>query len=210
MGNDANKISRFKQLISSGTDDQYDEAIGTALLIENEEDRSLYLLDAARSLLTRGDWKRAHGVNELMPEGYEKAQLCIEIGDHLASVGQIDRALPVYGDAESASVVEGLLEWQQAELLNQIANSLTKWNARVRADKVRKRAVVIAQKGQQSASVQDSWDATSVLGEIAENLAAVKEFEQASEVADSISNDAKREYISSLIAEYSSSVKRVA
>jgi tetratricopeptide (TPR) repeat protein len=210
MGNDAETISRFKQLISCETDEQYDEAIGTALLIEDVEDRALYLLDAARSLLSRGAWRRAHGISELMPDRYEKAQLLREVGDHLASVGQIDRALPVYGEAESASLESSLSKWQQAELLNQIANSLSRWNAKIKADEVRSRAASVAKEGQLSSDVQDSLDSSSVLAEIAENLAVEDRIEDALRLAETITNLSKRERVVKRISQYASNIKRVA
>ena len=210
MINDAEKITRFKQLIETTNGSKNLEAVGLALSIEDEEERDLYLLQAARLFLNSRDWQRAHGVTELMTNSYEKAETLRQIAEFLASIGHIERSLLIFDDAEAASVAEHFSHWQQAELLHQIANSLAQVNAKVRADDVRSRAIGIAQTGQQSASEQDSIDSSSVLADIVENLAAEERIEEALQIAQSIKSVGKRERALLQISEYSSNVKRVA
>ncbi|MBX3288893.1 MAG: hypothetical protein KF855_06050 [Acidobacteria bacterium] len=186
------------------------EAVGLALLIEDEEDRSLYLLELARTFIKRGDWQRAHGLAELMPESYEKAEVLCSIAELLAATGHVEKALSVFTEAEEASVLSRLAAWQQAELLNHIAGSLNKMSATVRAADVRRRAANIAISGQNSSSEQERLDSASVLAEIVENLAAEEKITEALAYAENISSVPKREYVKQRIAEYAANIKRVA
>ncbi len=211
MKSDAEKIADFTRLTDKGDDTTgLLEAVGVALSIDAEDDRDFYLLKAAELFLACHDWQRAHGITELMTESYEKAETLRRIAEFLPSIGHLERSLAVFSEAETASTAKLLAAWQQAELLNLIANSLDVINARIRADEVRARAISTARSGQDSPSAQDRLDAASVLAEIAENLAAKEKIEDAMQVAQTISNLNKRTWVVNQISEYSSNVKRVA
>ncbi|MGQ0540483.1 MAG: hypothetical protein ACT4O9_01375 [Blastocatellia bacterium] len=210
MSTDADNIARLKQLINSENESNANEAVGLALLIADEEDRCLYLQDLARSFVKKDDWQRAHGVTELMPGSYEKAETLRVIGEHLAKVGHLEKALSIFEEAEKAAEWDGIAKWQQAELLNNISISLLRMNARVRADEVRCLAVEAALKGQALPSEQNSLDASSVLAEIAENLASEERIDDALKIAGKVTNLGKREKLLMQISDYSSAVKRVA
>ena len=210
MFTDADKITRLKKLMDSSNGAMEYEAVGLALLIEDEEDRSLYLLELARTFIKRGDWQRAHGVAELMPVSYEKAEALCSIAGLLAATGHVEKALTVFTEAEEESVMADLAKWQQAELLNHIAGSLNKMSATVRAADVRRRAANIAISGQNSSSEQERLDSASVLAEIVENLAAEEKITEALAYAENISSVPKREYVKQRIAEYAANIKRVA
>ncbi|MCY7375153.1 MAG: hypothetical protein LH472_04185 [Pyrinomonadaceae bacterium] len=179
-----------------------------ALSIQDEEDRDLYLLDAVRWLAANGIWQKAYGAAQLMSEGYEKSEALQSVGDYLASVGHLEKALIIFTEAEKVSTAENLSEWQQAELLHKIAKSLQKSKAVFKADEVWEKAIAIARKGENSPSSQDSLDSSGVLAEIAENFAAEERFEKASAIAQKLKN--RKQKTLQHLADYFQQAKRVA
>ncbi|MGI8642253.1 MAG: hypothetical protein ACR2MG_20170 [Pyrinomonadaceae bacterium] len=181
-----------------------------ALSIQDEEDRDLYLLETVRRLVKNGNWQKAYGAAQLMAEGYEKSAVLQAVADYLATIGHLEKAFSVFAEAEKEAVVERLSEWQQAELLHNIAKSLRRTKAVFKADEVWEKAVAVAQKGEDSPSLQDSLDSSSVLAEIAENFAAEEKIEKAFNLAQKIKNVGKKERVLQQISIYSQQIKRVA
>ncbi len=210
MNNDSDKIMQFKEVLQTQDSARSFEIVSLALAIEDEEDRDLYLLDAVRWLIKNGIWQKAYGAAQLMSESYEKSQALREVADYLAAVGHLEKAFSIFAEAEKSAVAESLAEWQKAELLHQVAKSLRRTKAFFKADEVWEKAVAAAQKGEQSASSQDSYDASGVLAEIAENFAAQERLEKALSIAQKIDDIAKKERVLQKISNYSQSVKKVA
>lgn len=210
MMNDAEKIVRLSEVLAA-KESNLNEAVSLALLIEDVEDRNLYLLDVSQSLLKQEDWQRAHGVTEFMTAGYERADALREIADFLGKSGNIERSLFIFAEAESAALnetTEG--PWQQAELLSKIANSLSRINAKTRSNEIRKRTVEIARQGQNSSDLQNSNDADSVLAEIVLDIAGEHSISQALSFAEYISSVPRRERVFSQISAISSDIRKVA
>lgn len=181
--NDTEKIAQVKEIIQSQNVDRVFEIVSLALSIQDEEDRDLYLLDAVRWLIKNDFWQKAYGAAQLMPESYEKSQALQEIADYLVSIGHLEKAFSIYAEAEKSSTFGDLADWQKAELLHGIAKSLRRTKAFFKADEVWEKAIVAAQKGQESSSSQDSRDASGVLAEIAECFATEERVEKALEIA---------------------------
>ncbi len=210
MRDDAEKIVRLSEVLAA-KDSDMNEAVGLALLIEDEDEREIYLVDVARSFLEKGDWRRAHGVTELMPAGYERADLLRKIAEYLGSSGNIERSLFIFDEAETAAVNEAPEGyWQQAELLNKIANSLSFVNAKTKCAEVRQRAIDTARSGQNSGDKQQANDSDSVLAEIILDIANAQEIQSAIRTAGSLSSVSRRERVLSEIASVSSGIKKVA
>ncbi len=207
MSSEIEKIEKFLQA------DEYQnsfEAVSLALSIKDEEDRDLQLLDIIYWLLKNNDWQKAHGIAQLVSDGYEKSEALRIIAEKMVVVGHLERALFVFAEAEHNSEIEILSDWQKAELLHQIAKSLQKYNASFKADEIWKKAISIAQNGEKSENPQDSIDCSSVLAEIAKDFAKKGKVKKAFEIAQNIKNIGKKERIVSEISEYSEQVKKVA
>ncbi len=84
-------------------------------------------------------------------------------------------------------------DWQRAESLASIARTAWKANEHERALRLWSLAEEAGKLGEGSDSNQDSLDASSVLWEIAENLATVGKVAAAKELARSIFSERKRE-----------------
>ncbi|NOT48502.1 MAG: hypothetical protein HOP17_12225 [Acidobacteria bacterium] len=206
---DAEKIVRLSTVMAE--ESNLNEALSLALLIEDVEDRNLYLVDISRTLLKQGDWQRAHGVTEFMEGGYERADALREIAEHAGLMGNIERSLSIFAEAETVSLnetSEGF--WQRAELLNKIAKSLSRVNAKTKSNEMRKRAIEIALQGRASTNPQESNDSDSVLAEIAVDIAYDGEISKALSSAELIHSVPRRERALLQIASISSDVRKVA
>lgn len=210
MNNDAEKIEQIEEILQTLDLARSFELVSLALAVQDEEDRDLCLLDAIRWLVKNGSWQKAYGAAQLMSESYEKSAALKAVADYLASIGHLEKAFSVFGEAEKVAVPENLSIWQQAELLHGIAKSLSRIKAFYKADEVWEKAVVVAQKGEDSLSLQDSLDASSVLAEIAENFAAEERIEKALNIAQKIKNVDRKERVLLQISTYSRQIKRVA
>ena len=208
MNDDAEKIDKLSETLAA-KDADLNQAIGLAMLLKDGEDRDLYLLHVTRALLERGDGRKAHGVTELMGETYESVEAIIDVAEYLGSIDQIERSLIVFAEAEAVLASTELMEWQHAELLNKLANLLFRINAKDRSDEVRQRAIDIAREGQSSIDPQDAGDADKVLAEIVVDIAKEQRINDALRVAESISNEYRRERVLSEIRSISSSIKEV-
>ena len=83
--------------------------------------------------------------------------------------------------------------WERGESLGEVARALVAAGELDQARRVREEAIKTAREGEINGDVQDSLDSSSVLWEIAEDLALIGELEGANEVADAIKNNWKRE-----------------
>ncbi len=208
--NDAEKIAQVEEIVQSQNSEKIFEVVSLALSIQDEEDRDLYLLVAIRWLVKNGIWQKAYGAAQLMSESYEKSQALQEVADYLASIGHLEKAFSIFAEAEKASTVDSLAEWQKAELLHNIAKSLRRTKAVFKADEVWEKAIAAAQKGEESLSSQDSYDSSGVLAEIAEHFTTEERIEKALSIAQKIKNIGKKERVLQQISAYSQQVKRVA
>ena len=207
---DAEKIERIKEILQNGNSTASFETISLALSISDEEDRDLYLLDTIRWLVKNNLWQNAYGAAQLLSEGYEKSQALQEVADYTASIGHLEKAFSIFAEAEKASTIDRLAEWQKAELLHNIAKSLRRTKAVFKADEVWEKAIAAAQKGEESPSSQDSYDSASVLAEIAEYFAAEERVEKALGIAREMKNIDRKEKVLQQISVYSQQVRRVA
>ncbi len=210
MNNETAIIEKIEKLLE--TDDFQDsfEIVSLALSIKDEEDRDWQLFEIAKWLLKNNDWQKAHGISQLISEGYERSEALQLIADKMAETGHLERALFVFAEAEHTSESEKLDEWQKAELLHKISKSLRKHNAVFKAEKIREKAVQFARKGEVSGDAQESVDCSSVLAEIAENVASDGEFIKAFEIAQNIKSIGKKERAIKKISELSEQIKKVA
>ena len=210
MSNDSEKIRLFKEVSQTQDSARSFEIVSLALAIHDDEDRDLYLFDAVRWLIENGVWQKAYGAAHLMSESYEKSQALREIADYLALIGHLGKAFSIFAEAEKSAAAESLAGWQKAELLHHVAKSLRRAKAFFMADEIWEKAVAAAQKGEKSASSQDSRDASGVLAEIAENFAAEERIEKALSLAQKIKDIGCKEKVLQQISTYSQSVKKVA
>lgn len=209
MNNDAEKIAKVEEILKTQDLAQTFQAVSLTLAIEDEEDRDLFLLETVRWLVKNGNWQKAYGTAQLMSECYEKSEALQAVAEYLASIGHLEKAFAVFDEAEKVSLNGNLAEWQQAELLHNIAKSLDRVKAVFKADEVWEKAVAAAQKGENS-NPQNISDSSSVLAEIAEYFAAEEKIEKALGIARNIKSVGKKERILRRIAEYQQNIKRVA
>ncbi len=207
MNSEVEKIERLLQA------DNYQNSfkiVSLALAIKDEEDRDLQLFEIIEWLLKNDDWQKAHGIAQLISASYEKSEALRTIADKMAEIGHLERALFVFSEAEHNGENENLAAWQQAELLHNIAKSLRKNNALFKADEVWKKAISIAQNGENSENLQNRIDCSSVLAEIAEVFATDGKIKKAFNIAQNIKNVGKKEKAVKKISEYSEQIKKVA
>jgi hypothetical protein len=210
MNGDEKTIETIEKLLLEDNYQNSFEIVSLALSIKDEEDRDWQLFKITEWLLKNNDWQKAHGIAQLVSDGYEKSEALRIIADKMAEVGHLERALFVFSEAEYNSETENLSAWQQAELLHKIAKSLRKYNALIKAEKIWKKAVFIARNGENSESPQDSVDCSSVLAEIAETFAYSGEIKKAFDIAQNIKSVGKKDYAIKKISEYSEQIKKVA
>lgn len=209
MKTDTEKIEQIERILETQNLTDSFEIVSLSLSIKDDEERDLYLFETVRWFIKNGIWQKAYGTAQLMSESYEKSESLRLVADFLASVGHLEKAFSVFDEAERAALTENIAEWQRAELLHQIAKSLRRIGEIFKADEVWEKAIVIAQKGENS-NTQNSIDSSSVLAEIAENFAAEKRIEKAFDVAKKIKSVGKKERALRQITEYSQNIKRVA
>jgi hypothetical protein len=99
------------------------------------------------------------------------------------------------GDIDAAEKYAASIEedWQRAESLAIIARSCSMSRDLIGACRIWRSAVAAAETGQESLSIQDSLDASSVLSEIAENIASAGDGEYARRVAKCVKYEHRRE-----------------
>ncbi len=210
MKSDAETIEKVEEFLQEdGFQNSY-EIVSLILSIKDEEDRNWRLFKAAEWLLKNNDWQKAHGIAQLISDGYEKSDAMRIIADKMVSIGQLERALFVFAEAEYSSENDILEDWQKAELLDKIAVSLRKNNAIFKAEEVWKKAIAIARHGVNSENPQNSLDCSSVLAEIAEHFASDGKIKKAFEIAQNIKNVGKKERAIEKISESSEQIKKVA
>ena len=91
--------------------------------------------------------------------------------------------------------------WQRAESIARRARELVREGRLEAARSLWIEAVELARKGEKSSGPQDSLDSSSVLWEIAEDMASAGEFEAAGEIAAAIKNERKRQNALRFIAD---------
>jgi hypothetical protein len=108
---------------------------------------------------------------------------------------QIIDELLMAGDLQGAEAFAQAIkeEWQKAESLARVAKFLASVNQLNEARRIWADAVTTAKAGEDSESLQDSYDSSSVLWEIAEDMALAGEVEAANKIAIAIKNDGKRQ-----------------
>src|ERR1041384_872224 len=89
------------------------------------------------------------------------------------------------GDYEAAEHFASSVEedWQRAESLAQVARTLVSIGKLEDARRIWEKAIITAQVGENSPSSQDSMDSSSVLWEIAEDIALAGDMERARKIA---------------------------
>jgi hypothetical protein len=111
--------------------------------------------------------------------------------DRLEVIGNFLRA----GDYQSAEAfalsVDG--EWQRAESLTQVARAVASAGRLEEARRIWGVAITVAQEGERSPRPQDSYDSSSVLWEIAEDMALAGDMENARTIAANIKNEHKKQ-----------------
>ncbi len=210
MNNETAIIEKIEKLLETADFQDSFEIVSLALSIKDEEDRDWQLFKIAKWLLKNNDWQKAHGISQLISEGYEKSEALQLIADKMAEIGHLERALFVFAEAEYTGESEKLNEWQKAELLHKIAKSLRKHNAVFKAEKVLEKAIRFARKGEISGDVQESVDCSGGLAEIAEYYASEGEFKKSIEIAQNIKSIGKKERAIKIISELSERIKKVA
>ncbi len=85
-------------------------------------------------------------------------------------------------------------EWQIAQSLIMTARKYSDLGQKEKSIELLNEAVRFGRIGEQSESIQDSLDSSSVLAEIAEEIAVVNNLENAKVIAESILNERKRSW----------------
>lgn len=158
---------------------------------ETVEERSWALLELAKVLADEGEWRKAEAIARSIIGGQERAITLYEIGRRQISRGLEDAGVALLVDA---AVVAGPIHesWQKAEILCHIAKWLAVASKQDQARSMWNEAIAVARDGEQSHDLQDSIDCSSVLGEIALELALIGDVEEARKVARNIKSDPKR------------------
>jgi predicted negative regulator of RcsB-dependent stress response len=195
--NDEDKASTLDILIKTGLlKTSQAAALDLVRSIEDEDYRVLAFLDLTEALIEEGDIDEAEKVvrslgPSLQDYYYERASAWLRIADYLIQVGQSSRVRKTLVEAETiAQAIEG--KWQRAETLHRIAKLLASVSENNEAQRLWDEAIATARDGERSLPLQDSIDCSSVLCEIATDLATLGYVPQAKEVAKSIKNDTKR------------------
>ena len=169
--------------------------LGITLSKTDFEERDLELVKISRRFFEMHDWQKSLGTAQMILGNYERSEALRKVAHYLASNGHLERAFFVFAEAEREAMSDSLTQWQRAELLLAIALSLYQTRAIFRADEIMERAVLIAQRGELSSDTQDSLDASSVLGEIALEIAKRGNTALALKTAETIQNMGKRDRI---------------
>jgi hypothetical protein len=109
-------------------------------------------------------------------------------------------------DYQSAECFARSIEdkWQRAESLAQLARVISSNGQLNEARRLWREAIAVAQAGENSQSMQDSLDSSSVLWEIAEDMALAGNIDAACNVAANIKSEHKRQRALSYVAEIAS------
>ncbi|HEY9284584.1 MAG TPA: hypothetical protein VIP46_14100 [Pyrinomonadaceae bacterium] len=168
-----------------------DAAVKKVAQTETVEDRSWALLELAKVLADEGEWRKAEAIARSIIGGQERAIALYEIGRRQISRGLEEAGVALLVDA---AVVAGPIQesWQKAEILCHIAKWLAVVSKQDQARSMWNEAIAVARDGEQSHDLQDSIDCSSVLGEIALELALIGDVEKARKVARDIKSDPKR------------------
>jgi tetratricopeptide (TPR) repeat protein len=161
--------------------------------IEDVDDRAWALYQLVKELAATEQWDRAEAVALIIGRSYEKASALRQVALCLIPVGRVDKAGKLLAAAECAALERDTpLVWQKAEVLTRIAMGFAKANLRQHALRVWEMAMDLARSGETSDDAQESIDSSSVLWEIAENLAAAGYQDEGNRLAHSIKNSVKR------------------
>lgn len=192
-------IQGLSSLYESGVDQilsRMSDVLALAHSTDPSEDLDIILRDIALALAAREAWSQAKSLASRMRPCYEKAE---------ALIGLVNASGPNAGGLSSdamANEIELLIErnegdwgqpWQRAELLDKLARTIFPSGYGARNMKFWGRAVEIARVGEESPSAQDSIDASSVLSQIAVNVAKSGSRSRALDIARSIRNLGKRD-----------------
>lgn len=175
-----------------------DHYLGTHVQFGMEDTLSDLLLGALGAAVylglafLRSDFRKNQRIDEiqvgLIPDHLEFS------GDEADYLGVLSYWLRIgrYDQAErfAASVRAG---WQRAEARSRIAKSRARDRNLMEAQRMWDLAIGEARTGQESESPQDSLDASSVLREIAADIALTGDLDQAKGIAEQIRNPGKRE-----------------
>jgi 1-aminocyclopropane-1-carboxylate deaminase/D-cysteine desulfhydrase-like pyridoxal-dependent ACC family enzyme len=173
-----------------------EEALRLARALENGEDRDWYVSEVAKAFAATGYFDAAIEIARTVSLAIEKKDALVAISTSLLAVAQNRRAMATLAEAElTAEAIEdeSYSKWQKAEALDQIAKIYQTANEREHAKSVWLKAIEVAQRGQSSNDVQEIFDCSGVLSEIAKNLATAGFLELAKDVAQSIRVDYKRQ-----------------
>lgn len=191
---DQSKIEKIESLIKLNnlSFEQESDLIDLALSVNDQEDRDLMLEKIAIVLARSGKYDKSRELLDKVDGAYERSEGFIEIAAILAMSSQARDAFIALKEAEEPAN-QAPAAWQRAELLNRIARDAFSLGEREESIRILKQAISIAQHGEESESVQDSLDSSSVLWDISQTLAQIGEREKAFEVANSIKSQGKRE-----------------
>lgn len=160
-----------------------------AISLVDEDDQADLLNALVRRFLAMGWISDAKASASFIKESsngsmYSKADALILVGWMLAKSGLLDQAFIFLQNAENIiDMYEG--EWQQAELLARISRILFDSGNLDLSIQLLEKATLIAKRGELKAA-QDSMDSSSVLGEIAENMAIAGKTERSLQIAADI------------------------
>jgi tetratricopeptide (TPR) repeat protein len=158
---------------------------------ETAEDKSWALLELAKVLANEGEWREAEAIARSIGGAQERAIALYEIGRYQISRSREEAGAALLRDA--AVVADHIrVAWQKAEILCRIAKWLAVVGEHDEAQRIWHEAITVAREGEQSYDIQDSLDCSSVLGEIAVELALSGDVEQSRIVARTIKSDPKR------------------
>jgi hypothetical protein len=168
-------------------------AEGIAYSIEDQDHRNLALCEIAKYLASAGEWDKAVDLMRTLPISYEKADTYRWIAKKLVAANEIGKAQELIDETNTIAQEFDILPDKAADL-NQLARLLFSANEREQAQRLRTEAIAVARLGEASENQQHSLDSSSVLWEIAEDLALLEEWSEAQDVAGAIKSLEKRNH----------------
>jgi hypothetical protein len=192
---EVDKSGMARSLLESGdlrNPQTADRIESLAFEMEEIEERDWTLGELAAALAENGKEEKAIELAGSMETPLEKANALRRIAAQCLKQGRSEQAMKILIEAEAAAC-EIDAAWQKAESLNGIANVMIAAKDEEGARRVRADAVLAAQAGQASSDLQDSLDCSSVLAEIARDMASAGETESALEVARTIKSLGKQQ-----------------
>ena len=168
-------------------------AEGIAYSIEDQDHRNLALCEIAKYLASTGEWDKAVDLMRTLPISYEKADTYRWIAKKLVAANEIGKAQELIDETNTIAQEFDILPDKAADL-NQLARLLFSANEREQAQRLRTEAIAVARLGEASENQQHSLDSSSVLWEIAEDLALLEEWSEAQDVAGAIKSLEKRNH----------------